>query len=67
MTAVQNSQISSTRLWSSFGILAIIKNLISGIVSSHIIIYIDIHEYSAQLKLISVGVIEYFSLFCRFR
>ena len=51
MMAVQNSQVSNTRLWSSFEIILSIKNIIvTEIISSQRIIYINIHTYSKQSK-----------------
>ena len=41
--------------------------LVTGIVYSQRIIYINIHKYSTQLKSISVVVISYISLFCDFK
>ena len=48
MTVVQNGQISTTRLWSCFEIIATIKILVIKIVSSQRIIYINIHTYSGS-------------------
>ena len=58
MTAVENSQISNTRLLFSFENIANIKNLLTEIVSSQRIMYIHIRTYSKQHKSSGVVVIS---------